>query len=62
MQAHVVGLPRPGHFHKGLGLRIDLALVSADLAARLGGAGMVRDFRKGKKPSDHAPVLFDFAD
>ena len=44
------------------GLRIDLALVSPDLASRLVAAGFDRDFRKGKKPSDHAPVLFEFAE
>ena len=53
---------RQGHFHRGLGLRIDLALVSPDLAGRLRSAGFDRDFRKGKKPSDHAPVLFEFED
>jgi exodeoxyribonuclease-3 len=50
---------RQGHFHRGLGLRIDLALVSAELAPRLREVGMVRDFRKGKKPSDHAPLVVE---
>ena len=50
---------RAGHFHKGLGLRIDLALISADLAPRLQACGMVRDYRKGVKPSDHAPLLLE---
>ena len=53
---------RAGHFHKGFGLRIDLALVSHDLASRLITCGIDRDFRKGKKPSDHAPVLIEFGD
>jgi exodeoxyribonuclease-3 len=50
---------RAGHFHKGLGLRIDLALVSrvGSLDARLTSCGMQRDYRKGHKPSDHAPLL-----
>ncbi|MGH2858721.1 MAG: exodeoxyribonuclease III, partial [Solirubrobacteraceae bacterium] len=48
---------RAGHFHKGLGLRIDLALVSVPLAARLSECGIARDYRKGVKPSDHAPLL-----
>ena len=52
---------RAGHFHKGLGLRIDLALISADLAPRLQACGMVRDYRKGHKPSDHAPLLLELA-
>jgi exodeoxyribonuclease-3 len=51
---------RAGHFHKGFGLRIDLALVSNDLAARLVVCGIDRDFRKGPKPSDHAPLIFEF--
>jgi exodeoxyribonuclease-3 len=53
---------RQGHFHRGLGLRIDLALVSAGLAPRLRSCGIDRDFRKGPKPSDHAPLLVDLAD
>ena len=47
---------RAGNFHKGLGLRIDLALVSASLAPRLTACGIYRDYRKGHKPSDHAPL------
>jgi exodeoxyribonuclease-3 len=50
---------RAGHFHKGLGLRIDLALLSRPLAGRLTACGIDRDFRKGSKPSDHAPLLLD---
>ncbi|HEY5430410.1 MAG TPA: exodeoxyribonuclease III [Solirubrobacteraceae bacterium] len=53
---------RAGNFHKGLGLRIDLALVSAGLADRLRACGIDRDYRKGTKPSDHAPLLVDLAD
>ena len=52
---------RAGHFHKGFGLRIDLALVSAALAERLTACGIDRNFRKGKKPSDHAPLLLDLS-
>lgn len=48
---------RAGHFHKGLGLRIDLFLVSDDLASRVRVCGIDRNFRKGTKPSDHAPLL-----
>ncbi len=48
---------RQGHFHRGLGLRIDLLLVSDALAAGLRSCGIDRDFRKGPKPSDHAPLL-----
>jgi exodeoxyribonuclease-3 len=48
---------RAGHFHKGLGLRIDLLLVGSELSPRLESCGIDRDYRKGKKPSDHAPLL-----
>lgn len=50
---------RAGNFHKGLGLRIDLALVSSGLAPKLVSCGIDRDYRKGSKPSDHAPLLFE---
>jgi exodeoxyribonuclease-3 len=53
---------RGGHFHKGFGLRIDLALISASLAPRLRECGIDRDFRKGPRPSDHAPLLVRFVD
>jgi exodeoxyribonuclease-3 len=53
---------RAGDFHQGRGMRIDLVLVSPDLAARATGAFMDRNARKGQKPSDHAPVVVDFAD
>jgi exodeoxyribonuclease-3 len=46
---------RAGHFHKGLGLRIDLALVSSDIAVTE--CGIDRNYRKGSRPSDHAPLL-----
>jgi exodeoxyribonuclease-3 len=52
---------RAGNFHKGLGLRIDLILLSGPLAGRLLACGIDRDFRKGVKPSDHAPLLAQFA-
>ncbi|MDX6690093.1 MAG: exodeoxyribonuclease [Solirubrobacteraceae bacterium] len=52
---------RQGHFHKGMGLRIDLLLVSEALAEAIESCGMVRDYRKGKKPSDHAPLVLELA-
>ena len=52
---------RAGDFHQGRGMRIDLVLVSHDLAARASGAFRDRDARKGQKPSDHAPVVVDFS-
>ncbi len=51
---------RAGHFHKGLGLRIDLICVSEDIAARLTRCAIERDFRKGSKPSDHAPLVAEW--
>lgn len=58
---------RAGHFHKGFGLRIDLALVTGDLADRLVACGIDRAYRKpskvpASKPSDHAPLLVDLRD
>ncbi|MDQ6835396.1 MAG: exodeoxyribonuclease III [Actinomycetota bacterium] len=50
---------RAGHFHKGMGLRIDLLLVGSELASGLRSCGIDRDYRKGPKPSDHAPLLLD---
>ncbi len=51
---------RAGDFHKHKGMRIDLAMVSRPLAERLTFALIDRQARKGKLPSDHAPLLFDF--
>ena len=51
---------RAGNFHKGLGLRIDYMLASPDLAGTVERCGMARDYRKGKKPSDHAPLMAQF--
>jgi exodeoxyribonuclease-3 len=50
---------RQGHFHRGLGLRLDLVLVREDRAGSLRAIGIERDFRKGHKPSDHAPVVVE---
>jgi exodeoxyribonuclease-3 len=48
---------RQGHFHRGMGLRIDLVLVAARHAGRIASCGIDRSYRKGQKPSDHAPLL-----
>jgi exodeoxyribonuclease-3 len=50
---------RAGNFHKHMGLRIDLVLLSPPLAKRVTYALIDRNARKGKQPSDHAPVLVD---
>jgi exodeoxyribonuclease III len=48
---------RQGHFHRKMGLRIDAHLVSVPLATKIESCGIDRNFRKGTKPSDHAPLL-----
>lgn len=50
---------RAGMFHKNLGMRIDLILTGAPLAERVAAAWVDREARKGKGPSDHAPVIVD---
>ena len=44
-------------FRRNNGLRIDLFLVSESLGDRLQTIGILRDLRKGQKPSDHAPLF-----
>ena len=53
---------RAGNFHKGLGMRIDHLYVTRSVAERCVGAEIDRDARKGKLPSDHAPMWIDLAD
>jgi exodeoxyribonuclease-3 len=50
---------RAGMFHKDLGMRIDLILAGAPVAKRVEAAWVDRKARKGKGPSDHAPLLVD---
>lgn len=50
---------RAGMFHRDLGMRIDLILAAAPVAARVRAAWVDRQARKGKGPSDHAPVIVD---
>ena len=50
---------RAGMFHQDLGMRIDLVLASAPVADRVKAAWIDRQARKGKGPSDHAPVIVD---
>ncbi len=52
---------RQGHFHRKMGLRIDYALLGEGLAGGLVSCGIDRGFRKGPKPSDHAPLLAEIA-
>ena len=46
-------------FPKKQGMRIDFVLASPALAARVTGAAIDREERKGKGASDHAPVIVD---
>jgi exodeoxyribonuclease-3 len=46
-------------FPKNRGMRIDFILGSPALAQRVSHAEIVREERKGKSPSDHAPVLVE---
>ncbi|HST33550.1 MAG TPA: exodeoxyribonuclease III [Solirubrobacteraceae bacterium] len=50
---------RAGMFHQDLGMRIDLILAGGAVADRVKAAWVDRQARKGKGPSDHAPVIVD---
>ena len=50
---------RAGMFHQDLGMRIDLVLAGGSVADRVEAAWVDRQARKGKGPSDHAPVIVD---
>jgi exodeoxyribonuclease III len=50
---------RAGMFHQDCGMRIDLVLATAAVSDRVRAAWVDRQARKGKGPSDHAPVIVD---
>ncbi|HVY46579.1 MAG TPA: endonuclease/exonuclease/phosphatase family protein, partial [Minicystis sp.] len=50
---------RMGQFRRNQGLRIDLALATRPLAARVREALVDRRPRELAKPSDHAPIVVD---
>jgi exodeoxyribonuclease-3 len=50
---------RAGMFHKNQGMRIDLVYANRAAASRVTDAYVDREARKGKAPSDHAPVVID---
>lgn len=52
---------RAGDFHQGRGMRIDLMLATRSVADRVEWSVIDRNARKGKQPSDHAPVVVDLA-
>ena len=47
-------------FPKNRGLRIDAVLASKSMSERCAAAGVDREMRKGKEPSDHAPIWAEF--
>ena len=51
---------RAGDFHNHRGMRIDLILVTEALAKAARWGLIDRNARKGKLPSDHAPLVIDF--
>ena len=50
---------RGGAFHKAEGMRIDLVYGNSAFSEAVGDAFVDREARKGKGPSDHAPVVVD---
>ena len=44
-----------------MGLRIDAFIVAERLAGGIAACGIDRNYRKGPKPSDHAPLLLELA-
>jgi exodeoxyribonuclease-3 len=48
-------------FPRNEGMRIDLTYATPALAARVTGATIERNERKGKAPSDHVPVVLEIA-
>ena len=49
-------------FEKNRGLRIDAILAGEKLAEHCSASGIDTEMRKGKEPSDHAPVWAEFKD
>ena len=52
---------RAGAFAKDMGMRIDLVYATQAVVDRVTGAYVDREARKGKGPSDHAPVVVDLS-
>jgi exodeoxyribonuclease III len=50
---------RAGMFHQDMGMRIDLVYATEALAGTVTDAYIDREARKGKGPSDHAPIIVD---
>ena len=52
---------RQGHFHRKMGLRIDAFVVAPAARGADHRVRIDRSYRKGPKPSDHAPLLLELA-
>ncbi|WP_045745784.1 exodeoxyribonuclease III [Actinoplanes rectilineatus] len=52
---------RAGMFHQNKGMRIDLVYADSAVRDRVTDAYVDREARKGKGPSDHAPVIVDLS-
>jgi exodeoxyribonuclease-3 len=50
---------RAGMFHQNKGMRIDLVYATGTVADAVRDAYVDREARKGKGPSDHAPIVVD---
>jgi exodeoxyribonuclease III len=50
---------RAGMFHQNKGMRIDLVYATPTVTKRVRSAYVDREARKGKGPSDHAPIVVD---
>jgi exodeoxyribonuclease-3 len=50
---------RAGMFHQDMGMRIDLVYATPAIAGAVTDAYIDREARKGKLPSDHAPIVVD---
>jgi exodeoxyribonuclease-3 len=50
---------RAGMFHQDKGMRIDLVYATPSVADRVKQAVIDREARKGKSPSDHAPIVLE---
>jgi exodeoxyribonuclease-3 len=50
---------RAGMFHQNKGMRIDLVYATEEFSQAVQSAYVDREARKGKGPSDHAPIVVD---
>ncbi|HWX44305.1 MAG TPA: exodeoxyribonuclease III [Solirubrobacteraceae bacterium] len=53
---------REGHYARDYGLRIDLILASEPLAPHIGSCEVNHTYRRGYRPSNHAPVDVELQD